>query len=83
MAHLEQLTLKGIPAEGKNTNSHLQTVNHIDEKGGSFIIQKKYRLLSSLSLSFFIRAKKADALIDNIFYNPQLGWRQFTHFFRQ
>lgn len=40
MAHLEQLTLKGIPAEGKNTNSHLQTVNHIDEKGGSFVIQK-------------------------------------------
>lgn len=44
MASLEQLTLRGIPAEGKNTNSHLQTVNHIDEKGGSFIIQKKYRL---------------------------------------
>ena len=44
MAHLEQLTLKGIPKEKKNTNSHLQTVNHIDEKGGSFIIQKKYRL---------------------------------------
>ena len=44
MAPLEQLTLRGIPAEGKNTNSHLQTVNHIDEKGGSFIIQKKYRL---------------------------------------
>ncbi len=40
MASLEQLTLRGIPAEGKNTNSHLQTVNHIDEKGGSFIIQK-------------------------------------------
>lgn len=40
MAPLEQLTLKGIPAEGKNTNSHLQTVNHIDEKGGSFVIQK-------------------------------------------
>ncbi len=36
MASLEQLTLRGIPAEGKNTNSHLQTVNHIDEKGGSF-----------------------------------------------
>lgn len=44
MASLEQLTLRGISAEGKNTNSHLQTVNHIDEKGGSFIIQKKYRL---------------------------------------
>lgn len=45
MAHLEQLTLRGIPAEGKNTNSHLQTVNHIDEKGGSFVIQKNTAIL--------------------------------------
>ena len=44
MASLEQLTLRGIPAEGKNTNSHLQTVNHIDEKDGSFVIQKNITL---------------------------------------
>lgn len=45
MAPFEQLTLRGMPAEGKNTNSHWQTVNHIDEKDGFFAIQKNTALL--------------------------------------
>lgn len=45
MAPFEQLTLRGMPAEGKNTNSHWQTVNHIDEKDGFFAIQKNTAFL--------------------------------------
>lgn len=45
MAPFEQLTLRGMQAEGKNTNSHWQTVNHIDEKDGFFAIQKNTAFL--------------------------------------
>ena len=58
MAHLEQLTLKGIPAEGKNTNSHLQTVNHIDEKGGSFFMQKDTAFFYYFSVSLHSSEKE-------------------------